>query len=116
MWELFGLSARHRIASSALPLADFQARGGATADNPDGWGIAWREGGTVHLEREPLPGHGGERIAGVIDPLRSDLVVAHVFVHPCCGRSWVFAPNGLVPDLVTMESANPTRRTHQTQE
>lgn len=125
MCELFGLSASRRIAGSALPLAEFQARGGATADNPDGWGIAWRGGGTVHLERDPLPGHGSERFAEVIDALQSDLVVAHVrkarwppvntlgnthpFVHPCCGRSWVFAHNGLVPELVTMESANPAK-------
>lgn len=125
MCELFGLSANRRIAGSALPLGEFQARGGATADNPDGWGIAWRDDMTLRLEREPLPGHSSERFARVIESLRSDLVVAHVrrarwppvntlgnthpFVHPCCGRQWVFAHNGLVPELVTMESANAAK-------
>lgn len=122
MCELFGLSASQRIAGSALPLTEFQARGGATADNPDGWGVAWRDGAILRLEREPLPGCSSERFAKAIDSLHSDLVVAHVrkarwppvntlgnthpFVHPCCGRQWVFAHNGLVPELVTMESAS----------
>ena len=122
MCELFGLSASLRIAGSALPLAEFQARGGATADNPDGWGIAWHDEAIFRLEREPLPGHSSKRFAQVIDSLHSDLVIAHVrkarwppvntlgnthpFVHPCCGRQWVFAHNGLVPELVTIESAN----------
>lgn len=125
MCELFGLSASQRIAGSALPLSEFRARGGATADNPDGWGIAWREVGDFRLEREPLPGHGSKRFARAIESLHADLLIAHVrkarwppvntlgnthpFVHPCCGRQWVFAHNGLVPELVTMESANPAK-------
>lgn len=122
MCELFGLSANQRIAGSALPLTEFRARGGATADNPDGWGVAWRDTTAFRLEREPLPGHSSARFASVIDSLHSDLIVAHVrkarwppvntlgnthpFVHPCCGRQWVFAHNGLVPEVVSMESAN----------
>jgi glutamine amidotransferase len=122
MCELFGLSASQRIARSALPLTEFRARGGATADNPDGWGVAWRDEGLLQLEREPLPGHSSEQFARVIASLHSDLVIAHVrkarwppvntlgnthpFVHPCCGRQWAFAHNGLVPELVAMESAN----------
>lgn len=128
MCELFGLSASQRIAGSALPLAEFQARGGATADNPDGWGIAWRDESVLRLEREPLPGYSSERFGNVIETIRSDLLIAHVrkarwppvntlgnthpFVHPCCGREWVFAHNGLVPELVTMESANPAKACH----
>lgn len=125
MCELFGLCASHRIDGSDLRLAEFRARGGATADNPDGWGVAWRDKGTLRLEREPLPGHSSERFSGVIDLLHSDLMIAHVrkarwplvnapgnthpFVHPCCGRQWVFAHNGLVPALVAMESANKAK-------
>ncbi len=125
MCELFGLSASQRIAGPVLPLTEFQARGGATADNPDGWGIAWRDDADFRLEREPLPGHASRRFAEVIASLRSDLLIAHVrkarwppvntlgnthpFVHPCCGRQWVFAHNGLVPELVAMESANHAR-------
>jgi predicted glutamine amidotransferase len=125
MCELFGQSASRRIAGSALPLAEFQARGGATADNPDGWGIAWRDESVLRLEREPLPGHSSERFGNIIETVHSNLLIAHVrkarwppvnalgnthpFVHPCCGRQWVFAHNGLVPELVTMESANPAK-------
>lgn len=122
MCELFGLTASQRIAGPVMPLTEFQARGGATADNADGWGIAWRDDPDFRLEREPLPGHSSARFAGAIASLRSDLLIAHVrkarwppvntlgnthpFVHPCCGRQWVFAHNGLVPELVALESAN----------
>jgi glutamine amidotransferase len=125
MCELFGLSASQRIAGPVLPLIEFQARGGATADNPDGWGIAWRDASDFHLEREPLPGHSSARFARTIASLHSDLLVAHVrkarwppvntlgnthpFQHACCGRHWVFAHNGLVPELVTLESANTAK-------
>jgi glutamine amidotransferase len=125
MCELFGLSASQRIAGPELPLNEFQARGGATADNPDGWGIAWRDDADFQLQREPLPGHSSSRFAGAIASLRSDLLVAHVrkarwppvntlgnthpFQHACCGRHWVFAHNGLVPELVAMESANTAK-------
>src|SRR3990172_8697471 len=66
-----------------------------------------------------------QRFAGAIASLRSDLLVAHVrkarwppvntlgnthpFRHACCGRQWVFAHNGLVPELVAMESANTAK-------
>lgn len=125
MCELFGLSASQSIAGPVLPLNEFQARGGATADNPDGWGIAWHDNSDFHLEREPLPGHSSARFADAIASLRSDLLIAHVrkarwppvsnlgnthpFRHACCGRHWVFAHNGLVPELVAMELANMTK-------
>jgi predicted glutamine amidotransferase len=64
MCELFGLSASQRIAGPELTLNEFQARGGATADNPDGWGIAWRDDSDFQLQREPLPGHRSARFAG----------------------------------------------------
>jgi glutamine amidotransferase len=53
MCELFGLSADRPLAGWELPLAAFGARGGETADNPDGWGIAWREGGEFRLVKAP---------------------------------------------------------------
>lgn len=122
MCELFGCSSKHPQDGPTLPLAEFRARGGATADNPDGWGVVWRDMGILHQEREPLPGCSSARFSSVIDSLRSDLIVAHVrkarwppvntlgnthpFVHPCCGRQWVFAHNGLVPEMVNIESVN----------
>lgn len=125
MCELFGMSARRPMAGRALPLAEFRARGGAAADNPDGWGIAWREEGGLRLEKEPLPGSESPRFDRLIDSLRSDLIVAHVrkarfppintannthpFLRDCCDRSWVFAHNGLVPEIVALEAANGGR-------
>jgi len=125
MCELFGLSADHLLNGDELPLAEFRRRGGALADNPDGWGLAWREGGEFHLEKEPLPASASTRFAALIETLRSDLVVGHVrkarfppvntlanthpFLRPCCGRGWVFAHNGLVPDIVALEAANGGR-------
>jgi predicted glutamine amidotransferase len=78
MCELFGMSSTRPQAGRALPLAEFRARGGGTADNPDGWGAAWGEGDEVLLEREPLPGCTSDRFDRLIDTLRSDLLVAHV--------------------------------------
>lgn len=125
MCELFGVSARRPLAGRSLPLAEFRARGGATADNPDGWGVAWRGEDGWRLEKEPLPASGSAHLAGLIDDLRSDLVVAHVrkasfprvnapanthpFLRDCCGRHWVFAHNGQVPEIVALEAASLDR-------
>lgn len=57
MCQLFGWSSKDPSSGRSLPMAEFRARGGATADNPDGWGVAWRVGDAFLLEREPLPGH-----------------------------------------------------------
>lgn len=125
MCELFGVSARRPLAGRSLPLAEFRARGGALADNPDGWGLAWREGGELRLEKEPAPGSGSARFGELIGSLHADLIVAHLrkarfppintlanthpFLRDCCGRRWAFAHNGLVPDAVAMEAANGGR-------
>lgn len=128
MCELFGLSASRPLAGRETPLGEFRQHGGATADNPDGWGIAWREPGRSAgflIKKEPVPGCGSERFARLIDSLRSDLVIAHVrkarhppvntldnthpFLRECCGRGWAFAHNGLVPEIVALETANRER-------
>jgi predicted glutamine amidotransferase len=128
MCELFGLSASRPLSGAEMPLAEFRRHGGGVADNPDGWGIAWREPDQLEgflVEKEPLPGCRSERFAGLIEALRSDLVIAHVrkarhppvntlnnthpFLRECCGRRWAFAHNGLVPEIVTLETANRAR-------
>jgi glutamine amidotransferase len=104
-----------------LPLPEFRLRGGATANNPDGWGMAWHQGSELLLEKEPAPGSTSARFAGLINTLQSGLIVAHIrrathptintpgnthpFVHTCCDRPWVFAHNGMVPQVVATESA-----------
>lgn len=125
MCQLFGCSSKVSRSGRQLPLAEFRARGGETADNPDGWGVAWRVGDAFLLEREPLPGFDSAQFDRVIDALHSDLVVPHVrkarfppintlnnthpFVHDCCDRHWTFAHNGMVPDIVALEAANEGR-------
>ena len=125
MCQLFDWSSKHSRDGRSLHLAEFRARGGAAADNPDGWGVAWSERNAFLLEREPLPGFDSARFDRVIDTLRSDLIVAHMrkarfppfntlnnthpFVHDCCDRHWAFAHNGMVPDIVAVEAANGGR-------
>lgn len=125
MCELFGLSTPEPIAVREAPLDEFSQRGGKLADNPDGWGIAWREDGRFQLHKEPVPGCDSSRFADLIEQLRSDLVIAHVrkakmppintlnnthpFLQECCSRRWAFAHNGLVPEIVPLESVNEKR-------
>jgi len=120
--ELFGLSASRRIAGQALPLAIFGERGGGSADNPDGWGIAWREGDIFRLEKAPEPACQSADFKQASASLCTDLLIAHVrkakyppvntlanthpFLHACCGRTWAFAHNGLVPDIVALETCS----------
>jgi glutamine amidotransferase len=94
-------------------------RGGHDADNPDGWGIARRENGTFHLSKEPIPAHQSALFAQLSGSTCSNLIIAHVrkatfplikdmsnthpFQRECCGKEWVFAHNGMVPDIVDIE-------------
>lgn len=125
MCELFGLSASRPVAGRDLPLAEFRERGGARADNPDGWGLAWHDGSGFRLDKEPEPGSRSARFLRLIGDLRAGLIIAHVrkarfppvntlsnthpFLRECCGRRWAFAHNGLVPDVVAMEAGNAER-------
>jgi glutamine amidotransferase len=115
MCELFGVSAR-RAGGYAHWLTAFRARGGATADNPDGWGLAWWRDGQSRIEKSPEPGHRSERLRHLAHEVVSGMVLAHVrkatfpaapgplnthpFAHDCCEREWVFAHNGMVPAIV----------------
>lgn len=121
MCELFGFSSSQPLAASALPLGEFRTHGGDKADNPDGWGMVWREGHDLRLEKEPLPGCRSARFEALIDCVQSDLIVAHIrkarlppintmgnthpFIHVCCNRQWVFAHNGMVPEVAAAEAA-----------
>jgi predicted glutamine amidotransferase len=127
MCELFGVSSGHPVDASR-ELCEFRLRGGQTADNPDGWGLAWWENGTLHLAKEPIPAHQSVLFAQLCEATRSDLIIAHIRkatfppvrkmgnTHPfrqmCCGKEWVFAHNGMVPDIVDIElsSNNPVCR------
>jgi len=54
MCELFGWNSTE-AARPERYLRAFRARGGATADHVDGWGLAWLSGGAFRLEKEPEP-------------------------------------------------------------
>jgi len=100
-------------------LARLRQRGGLEADNPDGWGIAWLADGAFHLAKEPLPAYHSALFDELSQQTCSSLIVAHVRkarhppintlanTHPfrgeCCGKEWMFAHNGLVPEIVGME-------------
>jgi predicted glutamine amidotransferase len=121
MCELFGMSA-NRSVTVQNALEEFRLRGGQTADNPDGWGLAWWKSGTFHLAKEPAPAYQSALFESLCDSTCAHLVIAHVRkarfppintvdnTHPfrrvCCGKEWVFAHNGLVPDVVDMERAS----------
>jgi len=119
MCELFGVSS-NRAQPAGAALAEFRLRGGGTADNSDGWGMAWVENGGFQLQKEATAAAGSDRFAQLCGTVRSDLVIAHVrkakwprvnsfanthpFLHDCCGTQWIFAHNGLVPEVIGMES------------
>lgn len=121
MCELFGISAS-QVVTARKTLSEFRLRGGMAADNPDGWGLAWREKGAFHLAKEPLPAYQSTLFARLSETTQSNLIIAHVrkarfppvntmdnthpFKRVCCGKEWVFAHNGLVPDIVKMEQEN----------
>ena len=115
MCELFGFSSSTTTRLDGR-LTLFQERGGHTADNRDGWGIAWREHGEFRLQKAPTPAAQCAAYTQLAPTIVSDLVIAHVrkakhppvthfsnthpFRRECCGKPWVFAHNGLVPDIM----------------
>ncbi len=117
MCELLGISSARPVKPQAL-LQAFRRRGGETADNPDGWGIAYLRDGRFMLHKEPIPAVHSRHIVELASSICTDLLIGHVrkarlprvntfanthpFQHTCCGREWVFAHNGLVPEAIEM--------------
>jgi glutamine amidotransferase len=99
-------------------LCRFGAHGGDVADNPDGWGLATIQDGAFNIAKEPLSAAHSARFRGLCEQTRSALIIGHVRksnpptarllanTHPfrriCCGREWVFAHNGVIPDAMTL--------------
>lgn len=119
MCELFGAAGTY-ARDLGRWLVPFRARGGETAGNPDGWGVAAWTSGVMQIEKAPEPGASSTRLAWLAQNLRAQIVIAHVrkarhppvpglhnthpFAHTCCGREWVFAHNGLVPDIIGVQT------------
>ncbi len=115
MCELFGLSAS-RAPDAGPWLRHFRARGGETADNDDGWGLAYLQNDRFQLHKEPTAGANSALFARLCTMVHSPLIVGHVrraryprvnsldnthpFLRTCCGQQWVFAHNGLVPEIL----------------
>jgi predicted glutamine amidotransferase len=115
MCELFGVSAPEPVGLERW-LFRFRERGGRSADNPDGWGIAAWRGNALQIEKAPEPGATSARLAALARTLEAEVLIAHVrkarhppvpgmlnthpFAHACCGREWVFAHNGMVPEVI----------------
>jgi len=118
MCELFGLSSNRSVQPKEL-LCRFGARGGDTADNPDGWGLATLESGAFRLTKEPIAAARSARFRELCVQTRSSLILGHVRkanpptalalanTHPfrrvCCGREWVFAHNGIIPGTTALD-------------
>lgn len=117
MCELLGISSAHPMREQDL-LHAFRHRGGDTADNPDGWGIAFLRDDRFTVHKEPQPAAHSHRFVELAASLHTDLLIGHVrkarlprvnslanthpFLHTCCGREWVFAHNGLVPEAIEL--------------
>jgi predicted glutamine amidotransferase len=117
MCELFGLSSSGPVSPRQL-LCRFGAHGGDVADNPDGWGLATVQDGAFNIAKEPLSAAHSGRFRALCERTHSALIIGHVRksnpptarvlanTHPfrriCCGREWVFAHNGVIPDAITL--------------
>ncbi|TRZ67412.1 MAG: hypothetical protein D4S02_05240 [Rhodocyclaceae bacterium] len=122
MCELFGYSGDREQGLSHW-LAPFRWRGGGNADNPDGWGVAAWHGDAATLVKSAEPGFSSQRFARLSSELRTRLAIAHVrkarhppvpgmlnthpFIHACCNREWVFAHNGMVPEVIEWQTTGP---------
>ena len=122
MCELLGISSARPVHPQAL-LHAFRSRGGETADNPDGWGVAYSHDGRFVLHKEPTPAAHSQRFIELAASIETNLLIGHVrkarlptvntlanthpFRHTCCGQEWVFAHNGLVPEIVEIARRNP---------
>ena len=122
MCELLGISSSRRMNAQDL-LHAFRRRGGETAENTDGWGMAFLRDDRFMLHKEPLPAAHSHEYVDLADSVQTDLLIAHVrkarlplvntlanthpFRHHCCGRDWVFAHNGLVPEAIALARRDP---------
>jgi predicted glutamine amidotransferase len=114
MCELLGMNCN--VPTDILfSFRGFRRRGGATGPHADGWGIAFYERQGCRLFHDPAPS-AHSPMAHFIQtyPIKSKNVIAHIrkasrgrvcventhpFHRELWGHSWVFAHNGLLPNI-----------------
>ena len=83
--------------------------------HPDGWGIAYYDGGTPHLQKNSSAAFEGLHFSNTAERVYSHTVVSHVRLatvgnpsqqncHPFNWGNWVFAHNGTVAGIDTLRS------------
>ena len=99
-------------------LSIFRKRGGELGDHVDGWGIAFYEGRSSRIFKEEMPAAESLCFEFISNyNFHSEIVVAHIrkatqniencvanthpFEREFLGRSFVFAHNGELPDIMT---------------
>jgi glutamine amidotransferase len=116
MCELLGMTARHSTDVNHS-LALLRPRGGQIGPHADGWGLAFYEGRTARVFKEPVPAADSRCLAFIAEySYQSSLVIGHIrkanpsqfgrssanthpFSRELWGRSWVFAHNGKLPGV-----------------
>jgi len=116
MCELFAMSAS-KPTDVNQSLALLQPRGGEIGPHADGWGVAFYEGRSARIFKEPIPAAESRCLAFITEyDFRSTNVIAHIrkanpekvgrasanthpFEREMNGKSWVFAHNGKLPGL-----------------
>ncbi len=111
MCDLFGMNCNEPDrASKSLPILAEKY----SSSNPDGWGIAYYDGVRAIVERAPGRAKDNPAYSRTAQTARSPIVIAHLryktkgepctknchpFTRHAFGRNWVFAHNGMVPDV-----------------
>jgi glutamine amidotransferase len=103
MCRLFGLYANRSVD------VEFSWRSleELSKSNPDGWGIAWFDGNSWHLHKEPGPLYKSQTAKDLVKRVRGYIIVSHVRrathgglklenTHPWLYKGYVFAHNGII--------------------
>lgn len=114
MCELFAMSAK--VPSTVnLSLEEFSRHGGLTGTHKDGWGVAWYEGGEMHLHKEPLAAAHSDAMKKILtNSFRCSVALSHIrkatqgevatrncqpFSRELGGQSHLFAHNGNLTNI-----------------
>lgn len=112
MCELFAINSASPLEANHY-LAEFLTH---SHDNPDGWGMAWREVGddqALHVVHEPIPAYESKLVPQLLqEPIRASHLLAHIRkathgsrdarnCHPFVGsdlqgREWAMIHNGIL--------------------